>query len=67
MSHHIEAARIIACKRPFVQRGAVEVDPDSAVATVPTGIWIAAWVFVSNKEINAMVGEDLEGPEPCMT
>jgi len=42
MSHHVEVARIIACKRPFVQRGAVEVDPDAAVAAVPTGIWIAA-------------------------
>jgi hypothetical protein len=55
----VEAARVIACKRPFVQRGAVEVDPDGEVAAVPTGIWVAAWVFVSSAEINKVTGEDL--------
>jgi hypothetical protein len=47
----VEAARAIAIQR-HVKRGECEIDPDCDASAVPTGIWIAAWIFVSSKDIN---------------
>jgi hypothetical protein len=52
-----EIARVIAAQR-HVRRGELEIDPGCEVAAVPTGIWVAAWVFVDKDDINAEILEN---------
>jgi hypothetical protein len=49
-----EVARVIAAQR-HVRRGEFEIDPGCEVAAVPTGIWVAAWVFVARDDINSEI------------
>jgi hypothetical protein len=59
----IEAARAIAT-RQHARRGKFEIDPGCEIAAVPTGIWVQAWVFVGNADIDAeMASKDFE--ETC--
>jgi hypothetical protein len=52
--NRIEAARYIAeCH----DRTNVSVDDNAEVNAVPNGIWVQAWVFVPNAEIDDMVKE----------
>jgi len=63
----IDVARAIAAKR-HASPGAIEIDPRSEIAVVPGGIWVAAWLFVSTADINAMMHRELpEGAEACTT
>ena len=50
----VEAARQIATKRDTTRHGLIDIDQTSDEAhVVSSGIWIAAWVFVSNEDIRA--------------
>jgi hypothetical protein len=53
----VEAARQIATDRHVI-RGNTEIDPDCEVQVVPKGMWVQAWVFVSDKDINAAIEEE---------
>jgi hypothetical protein len=55
--NQVEAARVLAARK-HVKRGQVEIDPGCEVAAVPTGIWVAAWVFVAKDDINAEILEN---------
>ena len=54
-----EAARQIATQ-DHVKRGRFEIDPGCEVSAVPTGIWVQCWVFVSAKDIDAVLSEEME-------
>lgn len=58
----IEAARYLAGVAYATSNDDIEVDDNAEVSAVDEGVWVQAWVFISNGAINDLIGDETNIP-----